>query len=269
MQDVEFVGLSGGELTLLDDFAERVDILVKSLKRIKTINVILNCVDVVLTKTLIDDLLAFEKRVNVSVELSLDGLASIHDKNRGVIGNYVNVLKIVGYLKMKNCSFRCACTITKENCLHVDSLLQYCNNNEIKIKFRLASFIDRLSNADIAGVIDSFSDNEKYQLKLFFHKLLNTKKDVRQKNIYINLLEKLSKNYSRRIKCPYWNRSVYIDSSGYLYVCAPCSRRLASLKEVKSVFVLGRKLVLERIRLKLHSCKNCFHDYMAELVFGY
>jgi MoaA/NifB/PqqE/SkfB family radical SAM enzyme len=198
--------------------------------------------------------------------VSLDGVGSVHDEQRGRKGNFDSAIYVIKHFQENtDIPVLVGCTITKINVWHVDELLEFCQENDIYIRFRIAEFINRLYNRNQAEVIRNFSEEEVYHLALFFHKLENCyENNEKIKRTYKNIRKMLLGESSRMIGCPYQYKAVVLDCRGNLQYCAPKSKIIGNTLETRASDI-WRKNLRERRRIINEDCSSCIHDYHSEI----
>lgn len=268
---VKYVGVSGGEPTLRKDLVELYRSIVNRRPRIEGTGIITNAIrsDDVLIKLNDSFNVCRDAGVSFNVMVSLDGIGPVHDLVRGRRGNFQNVLKVIESLK-KNSDLPVSigCTVTKDNVWQVDEVLDWCREEGIYGRFRVAEFISRLYNEDQSEYIRNFTDDEAYHLGLFFAKLehqYETSQTI--KRTYRNIRKMLMEGASRSIKCPWQSNGVTLDCRGQLSYCAPRSPILGScLSESPNKLYFGN--ILKRKDIVRNDCDDCIHDYHAEETFA-
>ena len=263
--EVEGIGITGGEPTLRDDLLELYKTCIKVLPNLKSISIITNAIkkDDILQKILSVKELALEKNIIFTAMVSLDGIGEVHDKHRGREGNFVSAIELIQDLKQENVSVMVGCTITKQNVWGVDELYDYLKDRNITARFRIGEFIERLYNNENKEEIRAFSPIEKYHLSCFFTKLKINELNFEVKNTYANIIEMLNGS-EREMGCPYQSEGIVLDSRGDLMYCAPKSKTIGN-GLTHSSSELYKNNLEERKRIKNENCSDCIHDYHSTL----
>lgn len=264
---VEYIGVSGGEPTLRKDLPELYRTIVNKRPRIEGTGIITNAIrgDDVLEKLGASLDVCRSAGVAFNVMVSLDGIGDVHDTVRGRAGNFRSAVKVIGALKeQEGLPLSIGCTITKDNVWHVDEVLEWCRQEGVYGRFRVAEFINRLYNEDQASWIRNFSDDEAYHVGLFFAKLeyqYETSSEI--KRTYRNIRKMLMEGAPRSIKCPWQSNGVTLDCRGQLSYCAPRSPILGSCfsESARQLYVDNRS---KRKKILQNDCDDCIHDYHAE-----
>ncbi len=261
-------GISGGEPSLVGNLPEYYRVMKARLPGLRSVGVITNCVDPGATLKCCLGLYTFCRAngLDCSIMLSLDGIGSAHDKNRGVPGNFDGFTAVMDKLRHRSIDFITGTTLTKTNVWDADAILAFLRYNNIYGiygRFRVAEFINRLNNRDCAAEVRNFDRDELYQLCLFFTKLLYTyEKSEPVRNTYRNIIHMLSGG-RRIIGCPYSDfTAINIDSYGFAAYCAPKGDPFPLLAESNFRDALDRnKAAFEAV--KARHCGLCIHDYHA------
>ncbi|WP_425058555.1 hypothetical protein SCACP_32140 [Sporomusa carbonis] len=265
-KQVEHIGITGGEPTLVKNLPDYFDIAIDVLPNLQGLSTITNAILSEKAVELICDIknLCEARQKSFSVMLSLDGLNDIHDLNRGVPGSFNSVQRVMDTLKNRGIAFSTGTTITKYNIWNLDELLIFLRENNIYGRFRIAEFINRLDNYANSDVIRNFDADETYQLLLFFSKLEFTyEPDDTVKNTYRSIKNMLAGG-SRLIGCPYQEQiAINLDCYGGLAYCAPKSNVLGNLLKSNGLHLYVHNL--EHLDfIKRNYCSSCIHDYHSQ-----
>ena len=126
--------LSGGEPTLKRHVAEAVKQLYDSCPRLALITVNTNAIVPRQTLQVVKAIAEHCSRAQVHVLLSLDGMGAVHDKVRGVEGNFDSVFEThAGLVDMKkrlpNVRIGFQSTVSSHNLGHLEELVDFCHDN--------------------------------------------------------------------------------------------------------------------------------------------
>lgn len=266
-ENLQSVGVSGGEPTLREDLPDIYRVLVNNLPQIKGTGIITNAIQKkdVINKIMASGDVCHKAGVPFNVMVSLDGIGVIHDRIRGRDGNFKNALGVIRYFRDKtNIPISIGCTITKDNVWHVDEVLDFCRDEGVQGRFRVGEFIRRLYNNDQTDCIRNFSEKEAYHLGLFFAKLEHAyETSPKVKRTYRSIRKMLMNNAERSIKCPWQAIAVTLDCRGRILYCAPRSPTLGDcLKD--SPMQIYKRHTKKRSMIINHDCGKCIHDYHAD-----
>lgn len=263
---VEHVGLTGGEPSLRKDFFEIVDVLVESLPRLKSLSTITNCVSPSRSISIITYLYEKCKKAGIGfgLVLSMDGVESCHDRNRGVKGNYVSLMKVVDFVSNNKIPFSLGYTITKHSIPSIYETFEMARNHNWNIYFAIAEYIDRLNNQECEA-IQSFTDDERYELQLFFHKLMNDSSiPAYYRRSYWKNFELLS-GHARPIGCPYHKEGIVLSPELDVGHCAVKGKTVGNAlsNNITSRFFLTwhrNKKYVGRF------CDSCYHYHFQKSI---
>lgn len=262
---VRYVGITGGEPTLNPDLIQLYKVVIESLPRLRGLSIITNGIrdEYIFDRVFEIKELCARKGISFGVMVSIDGVNEIHDKVRGISGNFNSSMRLISRLRSHDIPVSFGCTISKENAWYVDDLLFLMKETGIYGRFRIAEYINRLYNNDRTDVIRNFSDDEQYHLATFFHKVeLIFEKHLIYKRTYRNI-RKMLLGKQRTIGCPYNTHGLVLNSRGEISYCAPKSKVIGNgLKNSPSDLYYGN--IKERRRIRKENCKECIHDYHYE-----
>ena len=265
-KNVKHIGVTGGEPTLREDLPELYESIIKALPNINGLSIITNCIKERDVIDRIDKVIEVCKKHNktFSMMVSLDGYGKIHDLIRGRDGNFESAINVINHFTKKGISLATGCTISKQNVWEMDDLLDFLKSNNIYGRFRVAEFIKRLYNDNKSEAIRNFDEDERYNLMLFFYKLIVTFEKnetyIRTYKSIINILD----GGKRTIGCPYHSDGVVLNSRGEIAYCAPKSEILGNTFN-SSAIDLYRENQFEKTRIRENECDSCIHDYHAPI----
>lgn len=259
------VGVSGGEPTLRKDLPEIFEAICRTLPKITGASIITNAIrsDDVIGRVENVAEVCRSQEVDFSLMVSLDGIGEVHDTVRGREGNFDSAVDVIRHFRdQTDIPLLIGCTITKNNVWDVDDVLDFCRDNHVYGRFRVAEFIKRLYNLGQTTVIRNFDDDEAYHLAAFFKKLeLDYETSHTIRRTYRNIQQMLL-GAPRRMGCPYQSRAVTLDCRGNLLYCSVKSKVLGgALRQSAARLYWGH--IAERRRILGEDCSGCIHDYHA------
>lgn len=200
-----------------------------------------------------------EKKRDFFGMVSLDGVGTIHDLVRGRKGFFEKAVSTLKLLSEEGIPVEVCCTIVKSNCMHTFDLLEWAQAENVKIRFRVSEFIDRLYNQDCRGEIHNFSEAErKHLVSFFFHLLGHYETRDELKRTYHSIISRLGGGL-RLLRCPYHSSvAVNLDSRGRFSVCAPKGKPREIGDDATQAMLQS---LPEREYLRRDSCRRCIHDY--------
>lgn len=268
-KNVKHIGITGGEPTLREDISQLYSAAIKALPNIHGLSIITNAIN---NKDVIERVeqvraVCADNDKGFSIMVSLDGVGEVHDRVRGREGNFNSAIKVIEYFKSKGVEITTGTTISKVNVWDIEDLLYFFKKKGWYGRFRVAEFINRLYNENRAEVIRNFDDDEKYQLCLFFYKLIHSyETNPDYQRTYKSIISILSGG-KRLIGCPYHADGVVVNSKGELAYCAPKSQIIGNGLNGDSRKIFFNNLH-ERKRIKKEDCASCIHDYHAPITYN-
>jgi polysaccharide pyruvyl transferase WcaK-like protein/MoaA/NifB/PqqE/SkfB family radical SAM enzyme len=263
--EIRYVGISGGEPTLRPDLPEIGKVLIEVLPKLQGVGIITNALREQMVTERILGLSEIVKGKNLSfgVNVSLDGIGTIHDRNRGVEGNFTAAVRVIQKLKSEGVTVSIGCTLTPITCYDADDVLAWCISNNIQdFEFRIAVDIKRVYNEGYSEKWP-FSSEQLFHLIMFFDKLSTLPEvDPAHKDFYRSLVSQLAFNAPRAAGCDWKSRGVTLDSRGNISYCSVQSPILGSALE-KSAFKIFKSNLFERNRIIKEKCDGCKHDLLG------
>lgn len=260
---VRHVGISGGEPFIRKDITQVVSSICEALPNLRSISIITNAsLDSTVVKTQEIKQMLNSRGISFSLEVSVDGVGKVHDENRGCTGAFEKTIKNVKALNSLGLIDRISTTITKTNCNNLWEIYKFARLNNIPIKFRLASKIERLYNMDLVDNF-TFTKAEKLRIIKFLENLIfyYEKNDINNQLFYTSLINQL-KGGKRLSGCD-WSTTfgVSLDPYGNLYFCFPKSKVIANINSDVDYDLKLLKQNQSVLKAAREECKTCTHDY--------
>lgn len=263
---IRYVGLSGGEPTLRSDLPEISCVIVNNLKKLKGAGIITNGLQSskALQRILDTDNVFRKEEIPFNVTVSLDGIGKIHDKNRGIPGNFESAIQLINSLKYHNIPVSVGCTITPINCYWIDDVYEWAKKHDIPANFHIAVDIDRIYNNGYSEKF-AFSAEQKLHIALFFD-YLSEEMDISEgrRFIYSQMSEQLTEKTARGYRCDYWNKGVTLDSYGNISYCSVKSPLFENALNTSASDLFYEHLY-EREAIRREHCDRCFHHASPEI----
>ncbi len=290
MQQIMFLGLTGGEPFIRKDLAEVVFAFNKHLKHLRQISFSTNGT---MTAKIEEDLLRILPKIkyNVDVTISLDGIGKAHDRIRGVKGFFSKVQGTLAMLKRlqesyPQLSIGVRFTMLPSNYKEIINIYKFAQENKIHFTSKPGT------NGGLYNNEAEFSDwNKQYtpeQLKeaigliksiyLNEYRLLNLKNKSlfkKVKDISMLLFLKYSINYIKNpdkqiFPCFACFSSIFLEQDGSVYSCPVLYRKLGNIREHSFDSIWQSKLMAQTRRfIKRGKCPcytNC--NQVPSLVFA-
>ncbi len=260
-QGIRHVGISGGEPSISSDLINRIEIIINTLPAIETISITTNCIASDFWIINLKEIYALCKARNIyfQINISLDGIDSLHDRIRGTKGNFENTDKVINYVKNNNIPYQLHSTINKYNVFHVNQILHYAQKTDSDIIFRLASEIYRLNNSTQLDKISLNFKQISYLCDFLSSKVLwDYTKSPGRKLFYKHLVAQLLGNGKRTAPCYFQHEGLVLSSDGELSYCSRFKKNffLVNSKNLLSLYK-DDKLYNECMG---DSCMFCYHD---------
>lgn len=268
--DLEHVGVTGGEPTLRNDLPKVYLTIIDKLPKLKGVSIITNAIKLDEVKNRIKEVndICLSSNIPFSAMVSIDGVGETHDKVRGVKGNFETAITLFSYLQNElkiPTSF--GCTISKINAWDAEELMHYAIENDMYGRFRIAENINRLYNQNRGKVIRNFTEDETYNLAIFFEKL---KRNFETNPNYLrtyNSIQNMLLGGNRLIGCPYKKEGIVLGSKGQINYCAPRGTDIGIGVENSSIKIFKENFH-KRLKILKKDCQNCIHDYHASITYN-
>lgn len=270
-KEVRHVGISGGEPLIRKDLIEVIRSGCNTLPKLKGLSIITNA-SIDSTGDVLAEIKCelASRHVSLHVEVSIDGVGQVHDKNRGCAGAYDRTLKNFLDLKTRGLVNRISTTITRVNCNYLWEMYRFARFNGVPIDFRLASLIGRLYNQELQDNF-CFSQAEKLKIIKFLENLIcyYEKGNIAKQLFYSSLIGMLKGNH-RRSGCD-WSTSfgVSLDPYGNLYFCFPHSKPIANLRDGSRYDLDMLRKNRDKLEQATGNCLSCTHDYLGQPDLGF
>jgi MoaA/NifB/PqqE/SkfB family radical SAM enzyme len=275
-KNVEFVGINGGEPSLIPNLPEYVKEILK-LPKIKGLNIISHGFS---QKPLLKSLekiykMCRDKGVHFHVSISLDGVGEVHNTVRGkpnVFEKTVSTIDKIIQNQHKYCdSYDIGCTIVKQNINYLIELDSYAKSKNYNIKYRLGIDNKRIESDKLREQYSVIYSPLRQSAKEFFHYQMSQTKDLVNRFKYYSIFTWLnSKNPKRMLGCSWKDEGITLDSRGELYYCAVASDSIGSLRKEKGEKIFfDDKNIEYRKSIIQNSCDRCIHDYGGKPEFKY
>lgn len=257
--EVKTVGLNGGELTLVPDFFEILDVVL-TLPKLSNIHLISNGL-------LPDKLLPIlektkarcaMKNVTLGFTLSVDGVGEIHDQVRGVLRCFDRTRKILDAFKNNPEKYythgRIGCTLSRYNIYYVREMEEFFSNYPLEVEWHIAVPNKRIHTFDKATNYYLVDDEEARHLAIeFFYGKMCTARRFKKFRWFAQYYFLLKSGHGRLAQCGYRYKDVTIDENLYLYLCATASDKIGDLN-IETISQIRKK---KRFSLESRSIKKC------------
>jgi len=258
------VGLGGGEPSLIPDLPEIVSLFVKN-NKVSDVSIAFNSLLPNLIEQQVEAIFKKSPGLNLKVGLSLDGVGEVHDKVRGMQGNFEKFLQTYKKLedletKYPQLRIRICTTVLNQNINNMMELIKYVKEN-LKVTFHGLELVrGSVPQADTKNL-----DIDKYEEIIRSIEKSEENNDNIYKRIINPLYQKmcvyLLKNKKQVVPCRMSNFTPVIDAQGNVYICEGRGK-IGSLREsdynLKKIWKTSQAKE-ERKKIKQEKC-FCTHS---------
>lgn len=267
-QEVEAVGVNGGEPFLKKDIRECFEVMLETLPHLKVFNIISNGY---FTENILETLEDIKKsckkkQVKLNLSLSIDGINDLQDYHRGKTGAYKQLNATVdAIMREKNKyvdTLSGICTVTRHNIERINEVLAWEKEKQIEVLYNIATVNERIENQDRLSDFSVLEDSYARMLaKEFFYCLYNERKIEKYFALFLYLSD--GKRYA---DCPCrHNEWITLTPDGQLAFCATHSKMLGSCLD-KTAYELMSENISYLNEITTTCCETCSH-YIYELNF--
>ena len=265
---VEYVGINGGEPSLITNLDEYVAEIVK-LPSLKGINIISHGFSPIpLFKSLIKiyDICKINN-ISFHISISLDGVGEVHNTVRGKRNVFEKTTATIDEIiknQHKYCdTYDVSCTVQKNNVDYLMELDVYAKRKKYNIKYRLGIENKRIQSDVLMDQFSVVNNNMIQSAAEFFHYKMNESKRLMTMFKYYSIYHWLVNDSPERLLgCAWKDEGVTLDSRGEVYYCAVASKSLGSLRDSSGTQIFfDDKNIKYRKSIIKNNCDNCIHDY--------
>lgn len=261
---VRNVGINGGEPTLRRDLVALVEVLLRRLPDLSGVSLITNALRPAAVISAINEIGGRCRASGVlfDVMVSLDGIGEVHDRVRGVHGNFANADAVVSHILESPLvdARRIGCTVVADNVFHVEDVLEYAKRRGVYARFRLGVPHRRLYNATSRHAFE-LDWEARYHIAAFLDSVVQSyETDPGRCAFYRSLRDQIIYSRSRAAGCAWKSRGVTLDSRGNLSFCAVASPTLGCAIEQSASNLYWRNASALSAIVD-QECPSCRHDY--------
>lgn len=247
-----WLALSGGEVTLVPYYKDMILTAKKYCPNLKILTFTTNAINP--QKAVEYALFAIKQGFDVFITISLDGGEELHDKLRGISGNYKSAWGAYKLLKNNNVNCHFGLTVSDQNSEFIQSRHYY----KMKKEIRAITFVH---NGGIYNKETYINYDKIYDaLKIIYrnYKVYHLSELIEKIHIKISLFFIKRKTEKNIIPCEVMNTSVHIMANGEIKPCMFVSS-LGNIKNDKiSYLYKSEKGNLMRTFIKKGSCQHCW-----------
>lgn len=262
-QDLEHIGISGGEPFLRPDLVEIVETFSR-LPKVKSLSITSHGFNTSRHKAMglpIAQLLQ-KKDIHFTMNVSIDGVGVIHDRVRRVPGGFVKLEQIISHYKQNGVAVLGQCTVSRENLYGLSELNEYSQENNLDIIYRLATTIERLDNSTTIDAVALNAKEKSFFADFLSHSgVIEGTKNPARRLFYRQLVETLRSGRERKAPCYFQNEAVLLAANGLMYQCSIVEEAIGNAlnQDMEDEYFSSRNR--ERLAdVKEAVCKTCVHD---------
>ncbi len=232
-----WVDLTGGEVTLRNDFVDIARVIISNCKNLYHLHVPTNGLAPALIERRVNEILELKPNKFV-VTVSLDGPRELNDKLRGIQGDFdkaVDTIKRLRQINNKNFKAVVGFTLSGSNKGTFQQMMQ-------EVKEKIPEMQPGDFHMNIAHMSGHYYGNADVNIQN-----ADLKEDVKKyrksrkgkltpigflEDRYLKLADKYLQTGKTPITCQALAGSVFIDSFGYIYPCTIYSKRMANIKDI-------------------------------------
>lgn len=258
---IRSVGLNGGEPFIKEDLVQCVEVILKNLPELKKISIISNGF---FTEKMCEKLaqikaMCKERKVSVSLSLSVDGIGEMQNFHRGNKWAWEKLQATASELlsnKQRYCDYLdIICTITKYNIYHINEVECWAEGLNIPVAYNIATENVRIDNHEKLEDFTIFNDEKaRMMAQEFFYCKFKQTHSQKYFAIYYFI-----RNRKRIAVCPCKNNEwVTLTPNCQLGYCATHSKELGNAKEVSAYQLFHGNLPYHK-ELTTEHCSTCSH----------
>lgn len=249
--DLVWLSLSGGEVTLVKYYKEMIDELVSKCKNIKILAFTTNALSV--NRALEYAKYAKQKGLDVLVTISLDGDEETHDRLRGIKGNYKKCFKLYDLLKLNNINCNFGITLSDQNSEFIEKKFY-----KYKDMIKAVTFVH---NHGIFNIEKNVEDNKILNSLKKIYSLYNLSKLehlVEKIHLKISILFLEKKRDKNIIPCDVINSSLHLMPNGDVKPCMFMDK-IGNVRENEISNIISNENTKNVIReIKKNNCPKCW-----------
>lgn len=259
-QEIESVGINGGEPFINKDLNNYVSTVISNLPKLKSVYLISNgyFTNNITKQLKIIKTLCLEKNIALVISFSLDGIGELHDNLRGKSGAFENLVytcKEILKNREKYCdSLGLICTITKHNIYNINEVEIWAKNMRIPISYNIATVHKRVFNEELYNNFSIFSNEHTRYLtvEFFYSKFRETQSPTYFAQYYYAL------NKERISTCSFQYDGITLMPDSNIAYCATYSEIIGNAlsQDANDLYFKGD---IYRQKLVKDQCKTCSH----------
>ena len=262
---VENLNISGGEPTTRNDLPEMVELFHRRLPRMRKVGI--NTTGLTPTRAIpmLTRIVEFcaDKRLPVSIRVSLDGIGDVHDTVRHVKRGFEKASQTIEAMqalsqKHANFQFGLASTIFAANMNDAQHILEWARAKKLDIVFNMLRFTDAmLHNGELKEKIGFRAREEDFMRKFFLDRVQEESVLSGQAFLYLHYADMIANGYKRTMPCPFQRQGLLLNPNGDLFYCENSQKIGNALETPAADLYFGVKNLEHRETLKRETCPTC------------
>lgn len=261
---IEYVILAGGEPTLRNDLPEIVELMHKHMPRLKKLMIPSNVINHLSVQQQYPRVARYcaDRKIRLTLGVSLDGIGETHDKVRGVKGAFEKVMANIEYMKQlqKEIPFNMSIdpTIFSMNVHEMQKLKELAERLDMPITFQIASLADDYyHNADIEEVLEVNHEGRVRMVEFLKRQLAESSLLDALGYYYAEVVENLEGARTRGLPCPFADQGLLLNPDGSLQYCHNSRPIGNALDESSSQIYYGQENLAYRDTVRKENCPSC------------
>lgn len=254
-----WLALSGGEVTLFNDFYKLIDIINERSKNIRLMTFTTN--GLVPHKVLEYSLYIKKKMTcDLFITISLDGDKKTHDAIRGVSGNYEKAMETYSLLRKNNISCHFGLTVTSENHSFIKKSFRTYRDQIKAITFLHSQgiFLKENGTSNDKKIIDSLQHIDKH------YKISSLGEIIMKISIKVGILFLRKKRQVNIIPCDVGRSSAHLLANGNITPCMyfPSLGNIKDNHGLENLFHSQKARNIQK-KIRQDQCEHCWMNCYA------
>lgn len=260
---LKHIGISGGEPTLRKDLVQCIDVILQTVIGLESISITSHGYHCKRWSRFAPDLVKLCKKHGVafSINISIDGIESTHDRVRGIEGAFIRACNTIKILKENSIPVQIQCTVSKDNIYSLSGVLAFAKGEDVDCIFRCATEITRLYNSDIIDGIALDDDQKSFLADFFLSSTLHEQTKSISRGLYYEKMAVLLTSKSKRnMPCYFQYQGMLLSSKGEISPCSVSKNILGNVLDGNDSNLLTKTEYTIRRDTVDNECGSCIHD---------
>jgi MoaA/NifB/PqqE/SkfB family radical SAM enzyme len=262
---VENLNISGGEPTTRNDLPEMVELFHRRLPRMRKIGINTTGLTPARAIPMLTRIVTFcaDKRLPLSVRVSLDGVGDVHDQVRHVKRGFEKASGTIEALQKlsnehANFQFGLASTIFATNLEDAGNILKWARSKGLDVVFNMLRFTDgMLHNKELEEKIKFRAREEEFMRKFFLDRVAEESVLSGQAFLYLHYADMIANGYHRTMPCPFQRQGLLLNPNGDLLYCENSKKIGNVLDTPAGELYFAAANLAHRENLKRDTCPTC------------